>query len=234
MSGGMSRATPASAQMADAGDRKQPSSSFPVEDSPATKRVRHAYRTDLRETKELLNNELLTEEDAADDRSRARKRYHEALDARSSVRWQATVEGRVGTGSRSSSSSGGEEQQGKKRRQGKYSSASKSKKKATAKKLAAPKTVAETRQCFQDYINASTSVCWYKECVDASMECDGEDEDIGRWAARDETFPNVIPAEKCADDKELTVWRITDGYAVCSICLDGGNRRHEKIDIEVS
>lgn len=76
----MSRATPASAQMAGGGLKQ--ARSFDVEDSPATKRVRHAYRTDLLETKELLDNQLLTEGDAADDRAHVVVAGEDVHDAR--------------------------------------------------------------------------------------------------------------------------------------------------------
>jgi hypothetical protein len=80
--------TPSSAQMAAAqiaaGAREQQHAT--IDDSPATKRVRHTYRMDLREAKELQDSQLLTVEEAADDRTRARERYHEGLNSRARAR----------------------------------------------------------------------------------------------------------------------------------------------------
>ena len=80
--------TPSSAQMAAAqiaaGAREQQHAT--IDDSPATKRVRHTYRMDLREAKELQDSQLLTVEEAADDRTRARERYHEGLNSRARSR----------------------------------------------------------------------------------------------------------------------------------------------------
>ena len=96
------------------------------------------------------------------------------------------------------------------------------------------RTLTEIRELFQTHIDGSSSVCWYQECVEDDAPHDGWDEELRtNWVAMSETFANMIPAEKLLADEDLIVWSMNDGHAVCTVCVEGGNKRHEKIDIEV-
>ena len=228
--------TPSSAQMA-AGAREQQHAA--IEDSPATKRVRHAYRMDLREAKELQDCQLLTAEEAADDRTGARERYHDGLNSRVRARFEVDAlaasqevpkEGNERTKGKVSGGSTNENVRHSTRK----SKPSVTKRRSNSRSVKKARTLTEIRELFETHIDGSSSVCWYRQCVEDDATYDGWDEGLGKnWVAMSETFANVIPAEKLLADEDLIVWSMNDGHAVCTVCVEGGNKRHEKIDIEV-